>query len=83
MHHRLTDIYDLLLDRYGPRDWWPADSRFEVMVGAVLVQNTAWSNAEKAIGALSDAGLLSPHGLRSADVAPTSHNSFTHPATTT
>ena len=39
------------------------------MVGAVLVQNTAWSNAEKAIGALSDAGLLSPHGLRSADVA--------------
>ena len=69
MRDRLTDIYDRLLERYGPRDWWPADSRFEVMVGAVLVQNTAWSNAEKAIGALSDAGLLSPHGLRSADVA--------------
>ena len=68
MHHRLTDIYDLLLDRYGPRDWWPAGSRFEVMVGAVLVQNTAWSNAAKAIQALSDAGRLSPHGLRSADV---------------
>ena len=68
MHHRLTDIYDRLLDRYGPRDWWPASSRFEVMVGAVLVQNTAWSNAAKAINALSEAGLLSPHGLRSADV---------------
>ena len=68
MHHRLTDIYDRLLDRYGPRDWWPAGSRFEVMVGAVLVQNTAWSNAAKAIQALSDAGRLSPHGLRSADV---------------
>lgn len=65
MHDRLTDIYDRLLERYGPRDWWPADSRFEVMVGAVLVQNTAWSNAEKAIRALSEAGLLSPQALRS------------------
>ena len=69
MRDRLTDIYDRLLERYGPRDWWPAESRFEVMVGAVLVQNTAWSNAAKAIKALSEAGLLSPHGLRSADVA--------------
>lgn len=67
MHDRLIDIYDRLLERYGPRDWWPADSPFEVMVGAVLVQNTAWSNAEKAIRALSDAGLLSPEGLRNAD----------------
>ena len=66
MHDRLTDIYDRLLERYGPRDWWPADSRFEVMVGAVLVQNTAWSNAAKAIRALSGAGILTPHGLRSA-----------------
>ena len=69
MRDRLTDIYDRLLERYGPRDWWPAESRFEVMVGAVLVQNTAWSNAAKAIQALSEAGLLSPHGLRSADEA--------------
>ena len=66
MRDRLTDIYDRLLERYGPRDWWPANSRFEVMVGAVLVQNTAWSNAAKAIRALSEEGLLSPHGLRSA-----------------
>ena len=69
MRDRLTDVYDRLLERYGPRDWWPADSRFEVMVGAVLVQNTAWSNAAKAIQALSEAGLLSPQGLRSADEA--------------
>ena len=34
MRDRLIDIYDRLLERYGPRDWWPADSRFEVMVGA-------------------------------------------------
>lgn len=66
MRDRLTDIYDRLLQHYGPRKWWPADSRFEVMVGAVLVQNTAWSNAAKAIRALSDAGLLSPQALRSA-----------------
>ena len=69
MRDRLTDIYDRLLERYGPRDWWPAESRFEVMVGAVLVQNTAWSNAAKAIQALSQAGLLSPRGLRSAGEA--------------
>ena len=67
MRDRLTDIYDRLLERCGPRDWWPADSRFEVMVGAILVQNTAWSNAEKAIRALSEAGLLSPQALRSAE----------------
>ena len=66
MRDRLTYIYDRLLERYGPRDWWPAGSRFEVMVGAVLVQNTAWSNAAKGIRALSEAGLLSPDGLRSA-----------------
>ncbi len=66
MRDRLTHVYDRLLERYGPRDWWPAQSRFEVMVGAVLVQNTAWSNAAKAILALSEAGLLSPEGIRSA-----------------
>lgn len=67
MRDRLLDVYDRLLERYEPGAWWPAESRFEVMVGAVLVQNTAWSNAEKAIRALSEAGLLSPGGLRSAD----------------
>ena len=69
MRERLTDIYDRLTKHYGPRDWWPADSRFEVMVGAVLVQNTAWSNAEKGIRALSEAGLLSAEALRDAEQA--------------
>ena len=82
MRDRLTDIYDRLLERYGPRDWWPADSRFEVMVGAVLVQNTAWSNAEKAIQALFDADCCRLMDSE-ARTWPTSHNSFTHPATTT
>ncbi|MES9992648.1 MAG: endonuclease [Candidatus Thiodiazotropha sp.] len=52
-------IYARLLDRYGPQHWWPAESPFEVMVGAVLTQNTAWSNVEKAIANLKalDGGL--------------------------
>lgn len=45
----LMAVYRRLLDRYGAQHWWPADTPFEVMVGAVLTQNTAWSNVEKAI----------------------------------
>lgn len=67
MYDRLIEIYERLAERYGGQEWWPAESRFEVMVGAILVQNTAWGNAEKAIRTLSDAGLLSPEGLRNAD----------------
>lgn len=51
-------VYDRLFSVYGPQYWWPAETPFEVMVGAVLTQNTAWSNVEKAIGNLSDAGAL-------------------------
>lgn len=42
----------MLLEHHGPQHWWPGDSPFEIMVGAVLTQNTAWSNVEKAIGNL-------------------------------
>jgi endonuclease-3 related protein len=45
----LVKIHDLLYERYGELNWWPADSPFEVMVGAILTQNTAWSNVERAI----------------------------------
>ena len=45
----LLKVHDLLLARYGPQHWWPARTSFEVMVGAVLTQNTAWTNVEKAI----------------------------------
>lgn len=50
--------YDLLFHRYGPQRWWPGETPFEVMVGAVLTQNTAWSNVEKAIARLKAAGAL-------------------------
>lgn len=56
-------IYERLLQRLGPQSWWPGESPFEVMVGAVLVQNTAWKNVERAIDNLRDAGLLDPQRL--------------------
>ena len=49
MNEKLLDIYRILFDHYGPREWWPAETPFEVVVGAILTQNTAWSNVEKAI----------------------------------
>lgn len=63
MSARLRDVYDRLLAAYGPQNWWPGDSPFEIMVGAILVQNTAWKNVEKAIRNLADAALLDPHTL--------------------
>ena len=55
---KLTGLYDRLLDTYGPQHWWPAESSFEVIVGAVLTQNTSWKNVEKALAGLKQAGLL-------------------------
>jgi endonuclease III related protein len=48
----LLDIYQRLLDRYGPRHWWPAQTPFEMVVGAILTQNTNWLNVEKALANL-------------------------------
>ncbi len=55
----LLDIYHLLFTRYGPQHWWPGDSRLEIMVGAVLTQNTNWENVSRAIATLKREGLLS------------------------
>ena len=60
----LSDIYDTLIDHYGPQEWWPADSPFEVMVGTVLVQSTAWRNVEHAIGNLKASNSMSPAAIR-------------------
>ena len=56
---QLEYIYQLLCRRFGKRNWWPADSPFEVVVGAILTQNTAWTNVEKAIANLKRADMLS------------------------
>ncbi len=63
MRPPLRRYFDALLRHYGPRHWWPGDTPFEVMVGAVLAQNTAWRNAEKAIANLKALGLLDPRRL--------------------
>ncbi len=55
----LLDIYHTLLARFGPQHWWPGDTPFEVMVGAVLTQNTNWTNVSRAIANLKEGGLLS------------------------
>lgn len=55
---RLLELYNRLYKAYGPQHWWPADTPFEVMVGAVLTQNTAWANVEKAIANLKAADKL-------------------------
>ncbi len=62
---RLNHIYHLLYRAYGPQGWWPGETPFEVMVGAVLTQATAWRNVERAIASLKGAGALTPEAIAS------------------
>jgi endonuclease-3 related protein len=59
----LLRVYRRLRDRYGPAGWWPGESSFEVCVGAILVQNTAWVNVERTLVSLRRRGLLSFEAL--------------------
>lgn len=59
----MQDIYRKLLMHFGPQGWWPAQSAFEVIVGAILTQNTNWRNVEQALFRLKKAGLLKPAKL--------------------
>lgn len=61
---RLRALYDHLVRVYGPQQWWPARSSFEVIVGAYLTQNTAWKSVERSIANLEAHGVLSIEGLR-------------------
>ncbi|MBI5137581.1 MAG: endonuclease III domain-containing protein [Nitrospirae bacterium] len=61
---RLMAIYNKLFAQFGPQHWWPGETPFEVCVGAILTQNTAWTNVEKAIANLKTAGVLHPATLR-------------------
>lgn len=63
MKRRLMAVYRRLHATHGPQHWWPGDSVFEIMVGAVLTQNTAWTNVEKAIANLKTAQALSPEAI--------------------
>lgn len=55
--------YELLFRAYGSQEWWPADSPFEVMVGAILTQHTSWENVERALARLKASGSFSCRGL--------------------
>ena len=65
----LIEIYELLLEHFGPQHWWPGDSQFEVITGAILTQNTSWANVEKAIANLKSADHLTPEGLYHLDLS--------------
>lgn len=60
----LGHIYDQLFKSFGPQHWWPGETRMEIIVGAILTQNTSWGNVERAIANLKSARSLSPQALR-------------------
>lgn len=59
----LDEYYNSLFTALGPQHWWPGKTQFEVIVGAILTQNTSWTNVESAISNLRSAGLLSPTAI--------------------
>ena len=61
---RLLDVYGRLFSAYGPQHWWPGETPFEVCIGAILTQSVAWSNVEKGLVNLKQAGVFSLEGLR-------------------
>ncbi len=63
-HALLTRYYEAMLDGLGPSRWWPGRTPFEVALGAILTQNTAWANVEKAIHNLREQELLDPVALQ-------------------
>ena len=70
---RIQEVFERLFAAFGPQQWWPADSPFEVIVGAILTQNTAWKNVKQAIGKLRDYHMLTPEAIVSLplnDLAP-------------
>jgi endonuclease-3 related protein len=70
--------YTRLRRHNGPLDWWPGETAFEIAAGAILTQNTAWTNVEKAVAALKRARLLTVDGLR--DAAPRRIEALIRPA---
>ena len=68
LSEKLKEIYDLLYKRFGAQDWWPGETPFEVIVGAILTQNTNWTNVEKAIINIKNADSLTPEKLHHIDI---------------
>jgi endonuclease-3 related protein len=66
---RVRTMFTTLYQRWGPQHWWPAESAFEMIVGAYLTQNTSWTNVEKALARLRDHGVLTLDGVRQISLA--------------
>lgn len=64
---RLVLVYERLFDRFGSQGWWPAESEFEMCVGAILTQSTSWANVEKAVARLKEERLLSVKAMGGCD----------------
>ncbi|AZT91198.1 endonuclease [Caldicellulosiruptor changbaiensis] len=63
LSRKLYEIFQRLYEFWGPQNWWPAETKFEMVVGAILTQNTSWSSVEKAISNLKKANILSIEGI--------------------
>jgi endonuclease-3 related protein len=66
---QVRQIYGRLAKAWGAQHWWPAETPFEVIVGAILTQNTSWTNVERAMGKLREAGVLNVEGIRNLPLA--------------
>ena len=64
----ILKIYQKMFDALGPQQWWPGETPFEIVIGAILTQNTNWSNVEKAIKNLKTARRLSPEGIHESSI---------------
>ena len=60
----LMQVYQRLYRRYGPQGWWPGDGPLDVVIGAILTQSAAWTNVEKALSNLKEAGVMSIEDIR-------------------
>jgi endonuclease-3 related protein len=67
MQERLLNIFHKLLDAFGKRNWWPGETELEIIIGAVLTQNTSWKNVEKAIDSLKRRNVLDINSLYKMD----------------
>lgn len=61
--NHFLEIYNALFKYFGPQDWWPGETPFEVIIGAILTQNTSWDNVKKAIASLKKSRKFTPEGL--------------------
>ncbi len=68
MKNKLTEIYNKLFEKFSNQNWWPAKTKEEIIIGAILTQNTAWSNVEKAINSLKKENLCSFEGILDANM---------------